>query len=67
MKVQSVQAQCPMFLVIITACLFFGAGALSAPAQVVRGAVTGRITDASGTAIPGVEVTATNQQTGVSV
>jgi hypothetical protein len=40
--------------------------AASASGQIIQGTITGSITDASGASIPGVEVTARNEQTGVT-
>jgi hypothetical protein len=39
----------------------------SAYAQEFRGKIDGRVTDASGAAVPGVEIKATNTQTGVAI
>ena len=47
----------------LIACLFAATAAL---AQTSSGAVTGRIVDATGAALPGVTVTATNTKTGFS-
>ncbi len=47
--------------------LGLGVGVLPLRAQVLQGTITGHVSDASGAAIAGVEITITNEQTGVAI
>src|SRR5580700_7156487 len=53
---------CAMLLVA-----FLGIAALPAFGQIDRGAITGKVVDASGAIVPGATVTVTNKATGVVV
>jgi hypothetical protein len=51
-------------IVALAVCCAFAMGALPAAAQQTTGTINGRILDEQGTAVPGVNVTATSTATG---
>ncbi|MCX6617215.1 MAG: carboxypeptidase-like regulatory domain-containing protein, partial [Acidobacteria bacterium] len=58
------RTQCLLKAAAIVFFLFLSLNALPLGAQETGGAISGRITDASGAAIPGAEVVATHTDTG---
>lgn len=66
MKRKDSGAQQWILLLTVTAGLLFGLGAGPVGAQVVRGSITGRITDPADAAVPGAHISITNEQTGVA-
>src|SRR5262245_50637792 len=51
-------------LCLVTACVLFSAVVVLAQSQATTGNIEGRVTDPNGAAVPGITVTATNQETG---
>src|SRR3954471_15838083 len=52
-------------LCAVIACVVFSAMVAFAQSQATSGNIEGRVTDPNGAAVPGVTVTATNQETGL--
>lgn len=51
---------------ILIACVLFGAATAFSQSQATTGNIEGRVSDPNGAAVPGVNVTATNQETGLA-